>query len=230
MTGIEGRGIDIDALINQRRIGAMQYAVAVLGACALFVEGFDTSAIGYIQPQITREWSVPASTIGTILSADMLGLLVGYLFVAPLSARFGHKRMVIASTTFFGLMTFLTGDGCADAAGVPLLDRHCVGGAMPSAVALTGEYIPQRVRSTSVTLMYIGFRSSRSARNGVSLLLEAYSWRAVLAFGGASHCCSLCCVRAAGIGPVSDQSQQRQDACRRVLRRIAGCRYCNSSG
>ena len=41
-------------------------------------------------------------TLGTILTADMVGLLLGYLFVAPLSARFGHKRMVVACTAAFG--------------------------------------------------------------------------------------------------------------------------------
>jgi len=82
--------------------------VGLLGAAALLVEGFDTSAIGYIQPQITRAWDLPANTVGSILNADMVGLLVGYLLVAPLSARFGHRRMVIACTTAFGVLTFLT--------------------------------------------------------------------------------------------------------------------------
>src|SRR5262245_11009609 len=100
--------IETDALINARKISRPQIAVGVLGACALFVEGFDTSAIGYIQPQINSEWGITPDTAGTILSADLLGLLFGYIFIAPFSARFGHKRMVIACTTFFGVMTFLT--------------------------------------------------------------------------------------------------------------------------
>ena len=69
--------IETDALINSRKVSRPQIAVGVLGACALFVEGFDTSAIGYIQPQITAEWSIPPETVGTILSADLLGLLFG---------------------------------------------------------------------------------------------------------------------------------------------------------
>src|SRR6185436_18566222 len=55
----------------------------------------------------------------------------------------------------------------------------------PSAVALTGEYMPERVRSTSITLIYIGYSLGQIGAGAVSsLLLEAYSWRAVLAFGG----------------------------------------------
>jgi AAHS family 4-hydroxybenzoate transporter-like MFS transporter len=179
--------IETDALINARKVGKPQIVVGVLGACALFVEGFDTSAIGYIQPQITTEWSIPPDTVGTVLSADLLGLLFGYIFIAPLSARFGHKRMMIASTTFFGLMTFLT----VSSSGVPMLlffrfmTGVGVGGAMPSAVALTGEYMPEHRRSTAVTLIYIGFSLGQIGAGIVSqYLLDLFTWRAVLGFGG----------------------------------------------
>jgi len=179
--------INTDALINQRKIGGLQYLVALLGACALFVEGFDTSAIGYIQPQITRAWGIAPNTVGWILSADMFGLLVGYLALAPLSARIGHKRMIIASTTFFGVMTFLTitANDVTMLIAFRVLTGLGVGGAMPSAVALTGEFIPERVRSTSITLIYIGYSVGQIGAGVVSgLLLQDYTWRAVLAFGG----------------------------------------------
>jgi MFS transporter, AAHS family, 4-hydroxybenzoate transporter len=179
--------IDTDALIDHRRIGKLQYLVAFLGACALMVEGFDTQVIGYIAPQLTRLWHVPASTLGLILSADMLGLLFGYLVLSPLSARFGHKRMVVACTTAFGLLTFLT----ITATAVPMLIGFRfltgigVGGAMPSAVALTGEYFPERVRSTSITLIYIGYSVGQVAA-GIAArgLLPGYGWQSVLGFGG----------------------------------------------
>jgi AAHS family 4-hydroxybenzoate transporter-like MFS transporter len=179
--------VDTDALINETKIGRTQIFVGLLGACALFVEGFDTSVIGYIAPQITRLWQVPNDTLGTILTADMVGLLLGYLFVAPLSARFGHKRMVVACTAAFGLMTFLTVSSTKVEMLIAFrfLTGIGVGGAMPSAVALTGEYFPERVRSTSITLIYIGFSLGQIGAGVVAgLLLEPYSWHAVLAFGG----------------------------------------------
>src|SRR5579871_6248470 len=175
--------IETDALINASRIGSLQWLVGLLGGCALLVEGFNTSAIGYIAPQITKLWHVPPSTLGTILTADMVGLLLGYLFVSPLSARFGHKRMIVACTAAFGVATFLT----ITATGVPalivfrFLTGIGVGGAMPSAVALTGEYFPQRLRSTSITLIYIGFSAGQIAAGVVSsLLLQSHGWGSVL--------------------------------------------------
>jgi AAHS family 4-hydroxybenzoate transporter-like MFS transporter len=179
--------VDTDALINARRVGRMQILVAILGGCALLVEGFDTSVIGYIAPQITRLWHVQPSTLGTILTADMVGLLLGYLFVSPFSARFGHKRMVVFSTAAFGALTFLTitSTNVAMLIGFRFLTGIGVGGAMPSAVALTSEYFPERRRSTSVTLIYIGFSLGQiSAGVVANLLLDSFGWQAVLAFGG----------------------------------------------
>jgi AAHS family 4-hydroxybenzoate transporter-like MFS transporter len=179
--------IDTDALINARKIGRLQLLVGVLGGVALLVEGFDTSVIGYIAPQITRLWHVPNSTLGTILTADMVGLLLGYLLLSPLSARVGHKRMVVACTTAFGALTFLTimSSSVGMLIGFRFITGIGVGGAMPSAVALTGEYFPERVRSTSITLIYIGFSLGQIAAGVVAgFLLEPFGWRAVLAFGG----------------------------------------------
>src|SRR5258706_4781794 len=117
----------------------------------------------------------------------MVGLLVGYLFLSPLSARFGHKRMVVACTTAFGALTFLTitSSSVAMMIGFRFLTGIGVGGAMPSAVALTGEYFPERVRSTSITLIYIGFSLGQIAAGVVAgFLLDPFGWRVVLAFGG----------------------------------------------
>src|SRR3977135_191349 len=161
--------VDTDALIDARKIGRVQFLVGILGGAALLVEGFDTSVIGYIAPQITRLCDVPNTTLGTLLSAEMTVVLWGYLFLSPLSARFGHKRMVVACTTAFGALTFLTitSSSVAMLIGFRFLTGLGVGGAMPSAVALTGEYFPERVRSTSITLIYIGFSLGQTAAGAV---------------------------------------------------------------
>jgi AAHS family 4-hydroxybenzoate transporter-like MFS transporter len=60
-----------------------------------------------------------------------------------------------------------------------------VGGAMPSAVALTGEYFPERLRSTSITLIYIGYSAGQIGAGIVAgALLAPHGWQAVVAFGG----------------------------------------------
>src|SRR4029079_9274395 len=100
--------LDTDDAINQSRISWLQIRVAILGGCILFVDGFNTQLIGYIAPQIAANWNIPRDVLGWILSADKIGLLIGYLFVAPLSGYFGHKRVSIGCIVLFGLLAWMT--------------------------------------------------------------------------------------------------------------------------
>jgi MFS transporter, AAHS family, 4-hydroxybenzoate transporter len=183
-----GAVLDVDALIDRSPIGRINITVAALGALVLFVDGFDTQVIGYITPQIAKNWHISQAMLGPIFSSGLVGLLVGYLVLAPLSGRFGHKRVVILSTAIFGALTFLTASaGSAEALIVfRFLTGVGLGGAIPSAVALTGEYCPRHRRSSFITFMYVGLTLGQVAAGALSAtLLERYGWQSVLWVGGA---------------------------------------------
>lgn len=180
--------LDADAFIDSHKIGSLHILVAVFGALVLFVDGFDTQVIGYITPQIAREWHIPRDLLGPIFSSGLTGLLVGFLLVAPLSAKVGHKPIMAASCLAFGALTFLTTS--ASNVWVLILFRFVtgigLGGAIPSAVALTGEYCPQAWRSSFITFIYAGISLGQLSAGAVSgALLARFGWQAVLWVGGA---------------------------------------------
>jgi AAHS family 4-hydroxybenzoate transporter-like MFS transporter len=180
--------IDTDTVINENRISRLQILVGVLGALILFVDGFNTQIIGYIAPQIAKNWNIPRDVLGWILAADKIGLLIGYLFVAPLSGYFGHKRVAIACIVSFGLLAWITA-----IAGNPLelfvlrlLTGIGLGGALPSGVVLTGEYFPKHRRSSSITFIYCGFSLGQGSGGEVAnIVLQPYGWQAAVLIGGA---------------------------------------------
>ncbi len=180
--------IDTDAVINRAQIGALQIVVGVLGALILFVDGFNTQVIGYIAPAIAKDWNLSKDVLGWILAADKIGLLIGYLFVAPLSGTFGHKRVSIGCIILFGLLAWAT-----TASGNPvvlfalrLLTGIGLGGALPSGVALTGEYFPLRRRSTAITFIYCGLSGGQLSAGEVSnAVLAPFGWQGALWVGGA---------------------------------------------
>ena len=183
-----GELLDTDAVINASRISRLQIMVGVLGALILFVDGFNTQVIGYIAPQIAKNWNIPRDVLGWILAADKVGLLIGYLFVAPLSGYFGHKRVSIGCIVLFGLLAFLTttADNTAELFILRLLTGIGLGGALPSGVALTGEYFPKHRRSTSITFIYCGLSFGQLSAGEVSnAVLQPFGWQAALWVGGA---------------------------------------------
>jgi len=182
-----GAVLDTDDAINASRISALQILVGVLGACILFVDGFNTQVIGYIAPQIAKNWDIPRDVLGWILAADKIGLLLGYLFVAPLSGYYGHKRVAIGCIVLFGVMALFTtmaGD-TIELFVLRLLTGIGLGGALPSAVALTGEYFPKHRRSTSITFIYCGLSLGQFSSGEVSnIVLQPFGWQAALWVGG----------------------------------------------
>ena len=179
--------IDTDTIINESRISRLQIIVGVLGALILFVDGFNTQVIGYIAPQIAKNWNIPRDVLGWILAADKVGLLIGYLFVAPLSGYFGHKRVAIGCIVTFGLIAWITtiAGNPAELFILRLLTGIGLGGALPSGVVLTGEYFPKHRRSSSITFIYCGFSFGQgSAGEVANAVLEPYGWQAAILIGG----------------------------------------------
>ena len=182
-----GAVIDTDDTINASPIGALQITVGVMGALILFVDGFNTQLIGYIAPRIASEFGISRDVLGWILAADKIGLLIGYLFVAPLSGYFGHKRVAIACIVTFGSMALLTAasDNTIELFVLRLLTGIGLGGALPSGVVVTGEYFPKRVRSTSITVIYCLFSFGQLSPGEVAnVMLGPYGWQSVLLIGG----------------------------------------------
>ncbi|MFP4591793.1 aromatic acid/H+ symport family MFS transporter [uncultured Ralstonia sp.] len=180
--------LDIRAYINERGMSGYQWLM--LGLCFLIVatDGMDVAIMGFLAPDITREWGISKASFGVVMSAAPIGLAVGALLVGPLSDRFGRKKLLVASIALFGLfnlasafagntvalslLRFLTGLG--------------LGAAMPSTTTLLSEYVPERSRSMLLATMFTGFNLGSALVGFVAAaLLPHFGWRAVLMVGGA---------------------------------------------
>ena len=173
-------------IINEGRISAFQYMIVLLCALVMLIDGFDTQAISYMAPLMAKEWGISRVLLGPIFASALVGLMVGYLALAPLSDRFGHRRMMIASTIFFALFTGLTvlATDVTELIVLRFLTGAGLGAAIPSAVALTSEYTPKRLRATFVLAIYCGFSFGFVVAGiAAAWLLVPFGWRSLLWIG-----------------------------------------------
>ncbi len=171
-----------------RRLGIsrFQFTVALLSALVLFLDGFDTQAINYAIPMISREWNLPPATLGPIFSSALVGLMVGYLALSPLSDRFGHKRITVLSTAAFGLFTLATlaASSLSQLIALRFLTGLALGAAAPAVVALTDEFSPCSLRATFVLAIYCGFSLGFIAAGFAAAdLMAANGWRSLFWVG-----------------------------------------------
>ncbi len=179
--------IDLIDFIDRQPVGRFQIRLLVACAAVLFLDGFDTQAIGYVAPALAKEWGLSKGTLGPVFSAGLFGLMIGALVFGPLADRVGRKKIIILSTLAFGigaLATALVRDVTALLV-IRFLTGLGLGGAMPNAVAMTSEFSPQRRRATMVMIMFCGF-SVGAALGGLlaAWLIPHLGWRSVFAVGG----------------------------------------------
>jgi AAHS family 4-hydroxybenzoate transporter-like MFS transporter len=179
--------IDVSEHIDRQPVGSFQVRLLLICAAVLFIDGFDTQAIGYVAPAVAHEWHLTRGALGPVFSAGLFGLMIGALIFGTLADRIGRKRIIVLSTAAFGVGTLLTAF-VPDATwlmALRFLTGLGLGGAMPNAVALTSEFSPHRRRATLVMTMFAGF-SVGAALGGLlaAALIPSYGWRSVFVIGG----------------------------------------------
>jgi MFS transporter, AAHS family, 4-hydroxybenzoate transporter len=179
--------IDVVDFIDRQPVGAFQIRLLLTCAAVLFLDGFDTQAMGYVAPALAKEWGLSKAALGPVFSAGLFGLMIGALVFGPLADRVGRKTIIILSTLAFGIGALATAavQDVTTLLVIRFLTGLGLGGAMPNAIAMTSEFNPQRRRATMVMIMFCGF-SVGAAFGGMLAagLIPYLGWRAVFVVGG----------------------------------------------
>jgi MFS transporter, AAHS family, 4-hydroxybenzoate transporter len=179
--------IDVAEFIDAQPVGGFQIRLLLTCAAVLFLDGFDTQAIGFVAPALAKEWGVTKVALGPVFSAGLFGLMIGALLFGPLADRVGRKKIIIVSTLAFGVGALVTAfvQDMGSLIVIRFLTGLGLGGAMPNTVALTTEFNPRRRRATMVMIMFCGF-SIGAALGGLlaAALIPQFGWRSVFVVGG----------------------------------------------
>ncbi len=182
-----GTPVDVAEFIDRQPVGGFQIGLLLTCAAVLFLDGFDTQAIGYVAPALAKEWGLTKAALGPVFSAGLFGLMIGALVFGPLADRVGRKKIIIFSTLAFGIGTLATAfiQDVNTLLAIRFLTGLGLGGAMPNAVAMTSEFSPHRRRATMVMIMFCGF-SVGAALGGLlaAALIPQFGWRSVFVVGG----------------------------------------------
>ncbi|WP_405044848.1 MFS transporter [Paraburkholderia sp. USG1] len=154
-----GKRIDVVSVIDGAPLSAFQWRVFALLFIIIMLDGYDTQAIAFVAPAISKAWHLAPSAFGPIFSAGLLGTVIGAVGFGMLADRIGRRMLVIGAVALFGLLT----GACAFATGYDELLIYRLGagvglgGALVNFLALASEYAPARSRTTIVTISMWGF-------------------------------------------------------------------------
>lgn len=179
--------IDIPTLFDDRPVGGYQRWVLILLGLTVVLDGFDVQSIGYIAPAVVRDWGVPASALGPVFGAGLLGMLLGSLALSVLADRVGRRPVLIGTTAFFalGMLATTRVASIEQLRALRFVTGFGLGGIMPNAMALAGEWSPRRRRVTLMMLVSCGFTGGAVLGGLIAaVLIPSWGWRSVFAVGG----------------------------------------------
>ncbi len=182
------RAVNVSDVIDGSSLGSLQAATFALCLACLIMDGFDVQALGYVAPALVRDWNIRSAALGPVFGAGNLGVLIGALGFSVLADRIGRRPVLIIATVFFAAMTLLTArvGTIQHLLALRLISGIGLGGIIPNATALVGEYSPRRSRVTLTMAITVGFTAGAAIGGFVAAaLVPAFGWRSVFYCGGA---------------------------------------------
>jgi AAHS family 4-hydroxybenzoate transporter-like MFS transporter len=169
--------------LDEGRLRAVQIRVFVLCMLVTMLDGIDNQSIGVVAPLMSKDLGLDKTALGSIFSVTQIGATVGALLFGVVGDRFGRKTAIMICVSVMTVFTLLT-------AVVPtfellMISRFFAGlglaGVFSSALAITSEFAPGRLRGTMVSIVYAGYPAG-AALGGImaAAILTSHDWRTVL--------------------------------------------------
>ena len=79
--------------------------VLVQSLAVAMLDGFDTQLIAFIAPVLIKKWGLTGIEMGQLLTAGLVGLLVGTVFLGSLSDRVGRRPVLLVAVALFAVCT-----------------------------------------------------------------------------------------------------------------------------
>lgn len=179
--------INVNETIDQHPISA--YQIRVLAMCMLVaaLDGYDTQAIGYTAPAVAQALHLPMNAFGPVFSAALLRGALGALSFGPLADRLGRKRFMVAATVIFAVFSFLTArvTSLPELLAFRFITGLGLGGALPSFLALGGEFAPTSKRGVFVAIAFAAFPFGGLIGALISsYVIPNFGWQYVFYIGG----------------------------------------------
>ena len=159
----------------------------VLCFIVILLDGYDTGVVSYTAPTLAHDWNLAVAAFTPAFVATSLGAVIGYVSCGALAARFGHRRLVIASVTFFGLMSLATlwATDITSLTILRLITALGLGGAIPTSIALAAAHASPQVRERRATAVTVAIIVGGTLGGYVSVpLLHRWGWQGPYVLGG----------------------------------------------
>ncbi|NOX70323.1 MAG: MFS transporter [Gammaproteobacteria bacterium] len=174
-------------VIDNGSVSGQQFLVIGLCLFLNMLDGFDIITMVVVASAVATELSLTPDLLGWIFSFALAGMMVGAMFLAPLSDLIGRRPMIVISVAMVGGSILLTANATSLVEFLILRFISGMGaGAMLACQAtLAAEYSPSKYRTLSVAAVTSGYPMGAMMTSVVvGIIMPEYGWRGMFWFGG----------------------------------------------
>ena len=154
---------------------------------AMVLDGFDLVVLGTVIPTLLKTGELGFDAVGATLAAtiSLVGVGLGALFIAPLSDKFGHRKLLFACVLWFSIFTIAVvwAPNVAVFSAFRLLAGLGLGACLPVALAYMNDYAPSGSAGKSTTRTMTGYHVGAVATAFLALMVIP-DWRTMFVVGG----------------------------------------------
>jgi MFS family permease len=174
-------------VIDDNRMSTRQWIVVALMVFLNALDGFDVLSSAFSAPGITKEWGIPRSELGIVLSAELIGMGFGSVILGGVADKMGRKPAMLGCLVIMAIGMYMAhaATGVSNLTIWRFITGLGIGGMLAATNAVTAESSSKEGRSLAMALYVIGYPVGGVIGGfaAQTWLLVDYDWRAVFLFG-----------------------------------------------
>ncbi len=184
---VSAGGTNPIAVVDDNPMSLRQWIVVILMVLLNALDGFDVLSSAFAAPGITKEWGIPRSELGIMLSAELVGMGFGSILLGSLADKAGRKPAMLLCLVIMAIGMYLAhaANSVTSLTVFRLFTGLGIGGMLAATNAVTAESTSKKSRSLAMALYVIGYPVGGVVGGFAAQgwLLVEYDWRAVFMFG-----------------------------------------------
>ncbi|EIJ71665.1 MFS transporter [Pasteurella bettyae] len=172
--------------IDSSIMSAYQWMIIIIASVMNLLDGFDVLALAFTATAIRNDLALTGTELGSLLSAGLLGMAAGSLFLAPVADKIGRRPLLLISVSLsaLGMLGSAYSASFNSLAIWRVITGLGVGGILVGTNVLTSEYSSRKWRSLAISIYASGFGVGAVLGGMFAVMLQQeYSWHAVFIAG-----------------------------------------------
>lgn len=174
-----------DLILDSPLSRAQKHAIALTAALSA-LDGFDLLSVTFVVPRLAQTFQVDSAVVGVLLSAGLVGALVGSVALAPLADTIGRKPVVLINLALLtaGMLLSALSSSVLQLTLTRLLTGVGIGAMLVVVNPIAAEVANRRLRSFAIAMMGVGFPLGGACGGLIAaFLLRHFDWPSVFVFG-----------------------------------------------